>query len=142
MKNNLLSSLLGRALRLSPQIALTLFFCSLLPREALSATEEFDATLSGYILRMVIALVILAVAGYLAVRFIPGRLGASSKGRLKLLGALNLGRDMVYIIQTGPDVVAVFAGRSGAAVIGRWSQDEWEDCGKGDFGDVSPRDNR
>jgi hypothetical protein len=70
---------------------------------------------------------ILAVAGYAAVRFVPGRFRMGAQGRLRTLGALNLGRDMVYIVQTGPEVVALLVGRAGSVVIGRWSAEEWED---------------
>ncbi|MDR1885542.1 MAG: hypothetical protein LBQ56_04650 [Synergistaceae bacterium] len=129
MKNNLLIPLRGRASRLFFKIALTLFFYSMRPTSAMAAVEELDASMSGYAARMAIALVILGIAGYLAAKWAPGRFRASAGGKLKLLGTLNLGRDMVYIIRTGPDVVAILAGRTGGTVIGRWSGEEWDECG-------------
>jgi hypothetical protein len=33
---------------------------------------------------------------------------------------------MMYIVKTGPDVIAFWAGRNGSAVLGRWSLEEWE----------------
>ena len=122
--------------------ALTLFFSTLPASAAYAAVEDVDASLGGYVVRMVIALAVLCAAGYLAVRFLPGRLRPRSAGRLKLIGALNLGRDMVYVIQAGPDVIAVLTGRNGTAVLGRWSAEEWEDDGKDDCGGPKDRSGR
>lgn len=107
-------------------MALTLFFCVLQSSRAMSAQEEMDATMSGYITRMALALAILALAGYLAVKFVPGRFRQGGHGKARLITALNLGRDMVYIIQVGPDVIAIFSGKSGVVLMGRWSLNEWD----------------
>jgi hypothetical protein len=121
-------------LRLFIKMALTPFFFAPFAGAAYAAVEDVDASLAGYVARMVLALAILCVAGYLAVRFAPGRFRTRSAGRLKLIGALNVGRDMVYVIQAGPDVIAVLSGKNGATVLGRWSGEEWDDDGKDERG--------
>ena len=113
--------------------ALTLFFLifgvwSLLPPVVVSAAEEsYDVTLSGYVSRMVLALLLFAVAGYLAVKYLPGRFRLGAAGKIRLVGAMNVGRDMIYIVQTGPQVVALFVGKASSSVIGRWTAEEWAD---------------
>lgn len=47
-------------------------------------------------------------------------------GRCRLLGTLPLGRDALYIVRCGPEVIAVVSGRGGATVIGRWDRALWE----------------
>jgi hypothetical protein len=115
-------------------MALTLFFSTPIAGVAFASVEDVDVSLAGYVTRMVLALALLCACGYLAVRYVPGRFKANSGGRLKLIGALNLGRDMVYIIRAGPDVIAVLSCKNGVMVIGRWSGEEWEDDGKDDCG--------
>jgi hypothetical protein len=46
---------------------------------------------------------------------------------LQVIAASSLGRDMVYIVRTGPQVAAILVSRSGSVVIGRWSAEEWDD---------------
>ncbi|MCL2683774.1 MAG: hypothetical protein FWE55_00875 [Synergistaceae bacterium] len=106
--------------------ALTLFFLAS-PAGAETATPELDTTIAGYVTRMILALVILGLLGYAAVRFLPGRLTAGARGHIKVVGMLNVGRDMIYIVRTGPEVVAFVSGRTGATVLGRWSLEEWDD---------------
>ena len=117
----------GRALRLLIAAVLTLSFCFFSAAGPAVASDNSDVNLTGYITRMLLALLLLAGAGYAAVKYIPGRMKIGSQGRLRMLGALPMGRDAVYIVQTGPEVVALFVGRSGTAVVGRWSAEEWED---------------
>jgi hypothetical protein len=113
------------ALRLLPRAALTLFFLTF--TDAAGAAEAgFDEAFFGYVTRMLTALLIMGVIGYLAVKYLPGRLGSGSRGHMRVISALSLGRDMVYIVKTGPDVIAFWAGRNGSAVLGRWSLEEWE----------------
>ena len=85
-----------------------------------------EISLAGYFLRMVIALLILAGLGYLAVKYVPGRFKMSAQKHLRVVGYVNLGKDAVYILSIGPDVVAVFSGRSGGCVIGKWSKEDWD----------------
>ena len=117
----------GRALGLLSAAVLTLSFCLLFYASSAAAADNSDVNLSGYITRMMLALLVLGGAGYAAVKYVPGRFRTSAQGKLKMIGALPLGRDAVYIVQTGPEVVALFIGRSGSFVVGRWSLDEWED---------------
>ena len=104
-------------------MALTLFFLASPAR----AASEFDAAFSGYVTRMLLALAVLGLAGYAAVRFLPGRFSAGARGNIKILGMLNVGRDMVFIVRTGPEVVSFVSGRAGVTVLGRWSLEEWDD---------------
>ena len=112
-----------RALRLFLSGALTLFFLTL----PAAAASEFDAAFSGYITRMVLALALLGLLGYAAAKFLPGRLSARARGHIKIVGMLNIGRDMIYIVKTGPEVVAFVSGRTGFTVLGRWSLEDWDD---------------
>ena len=104
-----------------------LVLCLLAPSLALADARDFDATLTGYAVKMFLALFFLGAAGFAAVRFLPGKYRAGGKGRLKLLGALNLGRDVVYLVRIGPDVIALVSGKTGSSVVGRWSAEEWDD---------------
>ena len=117
----------GRALGLLSSAVLTLSFCLFIVVSCAAASDSSEVDLYGYITRMILALLLLSAAGYAAVKYIPGRFRTAAQGKLRMIGALQLGRDAVYIIQTGPEVVALFAGRSGSFVVGRWSMEEWED---------------
>ncbi|MDR1137457.1 MAG: hypothetical protein LBK91_03955 [Synergistaceae bacterium] len=88
--------------------------------------SSFDDAFSGYVTRMVLALCIMGALGYFAVKYLPGRLGSAARGHMRVISALSLGRDMMYIVKTGPEVVAFLSGRNGAVVLGRWSLEEWE----------------
>jgi len=112
-----------RALRLFLSGALTLFFLAV----PASAASEFDAAFSGYVTRMILAVAILGLLGYAAVRFLPGRWGAGTRGHIKVLGMLSIGRDVIYIVRTGPEVVSFVSGRTGSTILGRWSLEEWDD---------------
>lgn len=107
--------------------ALTLFFCLSGAFPVFASPEDFDTTLTGYVARMVIALSLLGLAGYAVAKYMPGRFARRSGGRLRLIASLSLGRDFVYIVQTGPDVVALFVGKTGSTVLKRWGIEEWED---------------
>ena len=104
---------------------MTLFFLTY-TEAARAAPAGFDDAFSGYVTRMLLALLIMGAVGYLAVKYLPGRLGSVSRGHIRVISALSLGRDMMYIVKTGPDVIAFWAGRNGSAVLGRWSLEEWE----------------
>ena len=97
-----------------------------MPSLALAAEVDYDVTLSGYVTRMVLALLLFGAAGYFAVKYLPSRFRLGAAGKLRLLGALNVGRDMIYVVQTGPRVVALFVGKATSSVIGSWSAEEWE----------------
>ena len=106
---------------------MTLFFFTLAPALASAAETDYDVTLSGYVSRMVLALLLFAAAGFLAVKYLPSRLRLGASGKMRLVGAMNVGRDMIYIVQTGPQVVALFVGKTSSSVIGRWTAEEWAD---------------
>ena len=113
-----------RALRLFLNGALTLFF---LASSSEAATPEFDAAFSGYVTRMLLALALLGLVAYAAVKFIPSRFAAGARGHIKILGMLNVGREVIFIVRTGPEVVAFVSGRAGVTVLGRWSLEDWDD---------------
>lgn len=106
--------------------ALALFFCVYFASVLYAGTERFDASIGGYVTRMLLALLLLAGAGYAFVKYLPGRFRMSARGRLRLVEAISLGRDAIYVVQVGPEIVALFVGRAGANVLGRWRRDEWE----------------
>ncbi len=89
--------------------------------------DAFDATLSTYIAKMVLSLLLLLLLGFLAIKYLPGRFRVGAQGKLKLIGTLSLGRDVVYVVQTGPEVIALFVSRTNSTVMGRWSLEEWGD---------------
>ncbi len=52
-----------------------------------------------------------------------------------ILASLSLGRDVIFIVRCGPDVIAILSGKSGGRAIGRWRYEEWmagaEEAGDG-----------
>ena len=109
------------------EASLALVLCMLAPSLLWAATRDFDVSLTAYIVKMFLSLALLGAAGYAAVKFLPGKFRVGAQGRLKLMGALNLGRDVVYLLQVGPDVIALLTGKTGSIVLGRWSAEEWDD---------------
>jgi len=49
------------------------------------------------------------------------RVPLRAKGAVGLLASLSLGRDVIFIVRCGPDVIALLSGK----VIGRWRYEEW-----------------
>jgi hypothetical protein len=45
---------------------------------------------------------------------------------------LPLGRDSLYLILCGPEVIAIVSGKGGAVVVGRWDKNQWEEAGPRD----------
>lgn len=101
--------------------------CALLPTLSWADARDFDFNLEGYVARMFIALFILGAAGFAAVKIVPEKFRPSARGGLKLMGVLNLGREAVYLVRIGPDVVAFCAGKAGSFLLGRWSAEEWNE---------------
>jgi hypothetical protein len=139
-----------RALRRFSTAASALFFYILLPRalfamsgDAVQPMSDYGGALAGYMTRMLLALLLLAAAGYAAAKFLPKRFRSGARGDLRMLGAINLGRDMVYLLQAGPNVIALFVGKNGATLLCRWGLDEWGDyeavSGGGPHGDLTAR---
>lgn len=107
--------------------ALALFFCASFTDVLYAGTEGLDASIAGYVTKMILALLLLGGAGYALVRYLPGRFRISQRGRLYLIEAISLGRDAVYVVRIGPEVVALFVGRTGTNILGRWRLEEWEE---------------
>ena len=76
-------------------------------------------------LRIGLSLALLALAGCGAVLYARRRMPARSGGGLKVLASLPLGRDVLFLVRCGPDVLAITTGSAGARVIGRWKYEEW-----------------
>jgi hypothetical protein len=95
----------------------------------------YGEALAGYMTRVILALLLLGAAGYAAAKFLPKRFRSGAGGDLRMLGAINLGRDMVYLLQAGPDVIALFVGKNGATLLGRWGLEEWGDYEASSGGD-------
>jgi hypothetical protein len=113
-------------------VAATLFFWAAAagPSAAAEAAEDLTGAMTEYVTKMILALLLLCAAGYAAVKYLPGRLGGRGARHLKVISAVSLGREMVYIVKTGPEIVALFSGKAGAVVLGRWSLEEWDDYGE------------
>ena len=128
MKIKLYVFLKGRALRRFFTLPLTLFFSALAATPIFSAdVEAFDTTLSTYVAKMALSLLLLLLLGFLAIKFLPGRFRIGAQGKLKMIGALPLGKDAVYVVQIGPEVIALFVSRMNSTVMGRWPLKEWHD---------------
>lgn len=97
--------------------------------------EAFDTTLSAYVAKMVLFLLLLGALGYLLVKFVPGKFRPGVQGKFAMIGAMQLGRDVLYVVRIGPDVVALLVGRTGSSVVGRWSASEWERSDEGGTGE-------
>lgn len=93
----------------------------------MAAESSFDSTMTSYMVKMLISLLVLIVLGMAAIKFLPGKLRVSAQGKLRLIGTLMLGRDAVHLVQAGPSVVALFVSRTGATVVERWTLEQWRE---------------
>lgn len=116
----------GRALGRCCVMPLTLFFYFIFSEPLSADTGTLDTALSSYIANMALMLCLIFLLGYLGMKYLPKRFRSAASGKLKLLGAMPLGRDIVYLIRIGPDVVSIYVARGAVAVVGRWSVEEWE----------------
>jgi hypothetical protein len=85
-----------------------------------------DLSLSTYISKAVLALIVLAAAGYFFL-YISKRKGWLHKNsdKLYVISSLPLGRDIFFIVRCGPEVIGIVTGPSGNRVVGRWSLEDW-----------------
>lgn len=102
-----------------------LFFC--VPTIGHAAeVHAFEYSLVEYITRMSVALALLIALGYAVTRYFPKHFTAlQPQSRLKVLGVLRLGKDSLYIVKTGPLVIALLLGKE-TRVLAQWSEEEWE----------------
>lgn len=105
----------------------------------LSASPAFGAPLSpgegGYLIRLLVAALLLGGLLFFLSRLSRGawfRSRFPAAGRCRLLGTLPLGRDSLYLILCGPEVIAVLSGKGGTVVVGRWDKNQWEEAGPRD----------
>ena len=76
-------------------------------------------------LRVGVALVVFALVAYLVVRF-SGRNGRAFPGKqLALIERLSLGRETVYAVRCGPDIVVFVSGAGGTRLLGKWPEERW-----------------
>lgn len=94
------------------------------PSAAFASSMEAPS-LTSYLLKVGLSLALLAIAGYLVVFFSGRRAPLRTKGALSVVASLPLGRDVLFVVRCGPDVIAVLSGKNGARVIGRWRFEEW-----------------
>ena len=90
--------------------------------------SEFSSSisLSAYLSKVIIALVIMAVLCWLFL-FISKRKGWLQKGsdKLHIISSLSLGRDVFFVLRCGPEVIAIVSGHSGTRLMGRWKLEDW-----------------
>ncbi len=94
------------------------------PAAAFASSGEAPS-LTSYLVKVGLSIALLALAGYSMVFFSGRRASFRPKGTLGLLASLSLGRDVLFIVRCGPDVLALLSGKNGARVIGRWRYEEW-----------------
>ena len=83
-------------------------------------------SLTGYLFRVVTALAVLSLCAFFLTR--NARRGARGKrgnAAVGLLASLPLGKDVLFVVRCGPDVLAFTLGGSGACLMGRWKHEEW-----------------
>ncbi|MDK2958177.1 MAG: hypothetical protein PWP47_221, partial [Synergistaceae bacterium] len=97
----------------------------LIPSAAEASSAE-SPSLTGYMIRIGLSLAILALAGYGAVRYSRRAAPLKAKGAVSMLASLPLGKDVLFIVRLGPDVVALASGGAGTRVIGRWRYEDWK----------------
>jgi hypothetical protein len=97
----------------------------LLPAAA-EASQADSPSLTGYMIRVGLSLAILALAGYGAVVYSRRTAPLKAKGAVAVLASLPLGKDVLFIVRTGPDVIALASGGAGTRVIGRWRYEDWK----------------
>ena len=95
------------------------------PAAAFASSMEAPS-LTSYLVKVGLSLALLAIAGYLVVLFSGRRAPLRTKGVLSVLASLPLGRDVLFVVRCGPDVMAILSGKNGACVIGRWRYEEWQ----------------
>jgi hypothetical protein len=85
-------------------------------------------SLGAYLSKVILALVILAIAGWLLL-YISKRKGWIQKGsdKLYIVSSLSLGREIFIVIRCGPEIIAIVSGPSGSKLMGRWGIEEWSD---------------
>lgn len=79
----------------------------------------------AYSVKIVLALALLAVAALLFYRYASRRGLLKRSDDLQLVAFLPLGNDKVYLIRCKDHVVGLFVGKSGTALLGKWSIEEW-----------------
>ena len=92
-------------------------------------TELSDSlSISTYLSKVVLALVLLAISGWL-ILYISKRRGWIQKGsdKLYIISSLSLGREIFFVIRCGPEIIAIVSGPSGSRLMGRWAIEEWND---------------
>lgn len=105
-------------------------FCAaaalLLIPAAAEASPAESPSLTGYMIRIGLSLAILALAGYGMILYSRRTAPLKAKGAVSVLASLPLGKDVLFIVRLGPDVVALASGGAGTRVIGRWRYEDWK----------------
>jgi hypothetical protein len=91
------------------------------PSEAATSTSG----LTTYFIRVMLALCLLVGISYILIRYIRPSIAVRESHNVKVIAALRLGREMLYIIQCGPDVIALLSGGNNSKVVGKWRKEDW-----------------
>lgn len=83
-----------------------------------------EVSLAGYLFRVILGVGLFALMGWAALKYLPRRMGAAGKD-VALIASMSFGKDALYVLRIGPDVVAVMSGKNGADIISRWSIEDW-----------------
>lgn len=97
----------------------------LIPAAAEASSAE-SPSLTGYMIRIGLGLAILALAGYGAVVCSRRTAPLKAKGAVNILASLPLGKDVLFVVRLGPDVIVLASGGAGTRVIGRWRYEDWK----------------
>ena len=85
-----------------------------------------DISLVAYLVRVSLALAVLALCALFLVRCSKKRgRGVRDGVAVELLASLPVGRDVFFVVRCGPDVLAFTSGANGTCLMGRWKYEEW-----------------
>ena len=89
----------------------------------LAITEEIS--LLFYMLRVVLALVVVVVSAFLFTRYAKTKGWVQRNAHVEIVTSLPLGKDVFFVLRCGPDVFALASGAAGTRLIGRWKYEDW-----------------
>lgn len=91
-----------------------------------AATASGEApSLTAYMIKIGLSVALFAIAGYGVVLWSRRTAPLMAKGTVKVLTSLPLGKDVLFVVRCGPDVIVLTSGGTGTRVIGRWRYEDW-----------------
>jgi len=103
------------------------FLLCLKGTRALAYQNNYKFSIVLYILKIIMALSIIAVTVFLFYRYAMRKGLFKKSDELQLIALLPLGNDKVYLIRCKDQVICVFAGKSGVMPLGKWSLNDWNE---------------